>query len=137
MQVIAGQAAVQRCNATISFLDKEKPFFPPTVNDGDLHDHFRQVAGDLLGINNVRDMQPLMGSEDFAFYQEAIPGYFFLLGMENASVEKLESVHSPYFKINEDVLPYGAALHASLAASYLLKFQQNVPEPEGKYHDEL
>ncbi|KAF7843447.1 IAA-amino acid hydrolase ILR1-like 4 [Senna tora] len=126
-QVITGQAAVQRCNATVNFLDKEKPYFPPTVNDGDLHDHFQQVARDLLGIDKVKDMKPLMGSEDFAFYQEMIPGYFFLLGMENALIERLEFVHSPFFKINEEVLPYGAALHASLASSYLKKLHQDVP----------
>ncbi|MCI27627.1 IAA-amino acid hydrolase ILR1-like 4-like, partial [Trifolium medium] len=33
-QVITGQAAVQRCNATVNFFDEEKPIFPPTVNDG-------------------------------------------------------------------------------------------------------
>ncbi|KAI4355548.1 hypothetical protein L6164_004309 [Bauhinia variegata] len=136
-QVITGQAAVQRCNATVDFLDEEKPFFPPTVNDGNLHKHFRKIAGDLLGVDKVNDMQPLMGSEDFAFYQEVIPGYFFMLGMEDASVERLQSVHSPYFKINEDAFPYGAALHASLAASYLHEFQQDVPVVEVNHHDEL
>ncbi|KAK7261743.1 hypothetical protein RIF29_28062 [Crotalaria pallida] len=136
-QIIIGQAAVQRCNATVSFLEEEKPFFPPTVNNGDLHGYFQSVAGSVLGINKVKGSQQLMGSEDFAFYQEVIPGYFFLLGMENASVERLESPHSPYFKVNEDALPYGAALHASLAANYILKLHQEVPVVEGKYNDEL
>ncbi|XP_061350389.1 IAA-amino acid hydrolase ILR1-like 4 [Gastrolobium bilobum] len=136
-QVIIGQAAVQRCNATVSFLDEEKPFFPPTINNGDLHGYFQSVAGSLLGVNKVNGMQPLMGSEDFAFYQQVLPGYFFLLGMQNATLERLESPHSPYFKINEDALPYGAALHASLATKYLLKLHQDVPVVEGKYHDEL
>lgn len=137
MQVITGQAAVQRCNATVNFLDEEKPFFPPTVNNGDLHEFFQSVAGSLIGADKVKDLQPLMGSEDFAFYQEVIPGYFFLLGMEDASVERLELPHSPYYKINEDALPYGAALHASLATSYLLKLNQDVPVVKGKHHDEL
>ncbi|EXB34859.1 IAA-amino acid hydrolase ILR1-like 4 [Morus notabilis] len=136
-EVITGQASVQRCNATVDFLENEKPFFPPTVNHEDLHDYFRRVAGELLGIHKVKDMQPLMGSEDFSFYQEAIPGYFFLLGMEDKTLGKLESVHSPFFQINEDVFPYGAALHAALAASYLSEFQHEVPIPEGEYHDEL
>lgn len=136
MQVITGQAAVQRCSATVSFLDEDMPFFPPTVNNADLHGFFQSVAGSLLGHNRVNDMQ-LMGSEDFSFYQQVIPGYFFLLGMENASVERLESPHSPYFKINEDALPYGAAFHASLAANYLLKTHQDAPVVEGKHHDEL
>ena len=137
MQVITGQAAVQRCNATVNFLDEEKPFYPATVNNGDLHKHFLNVVGDLLGINKVNELQPSMGAEDFSFYQEVIPGYYFLLGMQNASHERLASGHSPYYKVNEDALPYGAALHASLASSYLLKLQLDIPVVEGKYHDEL
>ncbi|KAK2371332.1 IAA-amino acid hydrolase ILR1 [Trifolium repens] len=136
-QVITGQAAVQRCNATVNFFDEEKPLFPPTVNDGGLHDYFQSVARSLLGADKVKGMQPMMGGEDFAFYQEVLPGYIFLLGMEEISIERLPSGHSPYFKVNEDALPYGAALHASLASRYLVKLHQEVPVVEGKYHDEL
>ncbi|XP_027341384.1 IAA-amino acid hydrolase ILR1-like 4 [Abrus precatorius] len=136
-QVITGQAAVQRCNATVNFLDEERLFFPPTINNGDLHEFFRSVAWSLVGVDKVKDMQPVMGAEDFAFYQEVFPGYFFLLGMESASGERLGSAHSPSFKINEDVLPYGAAFHASLATTYLLKSNQQVPLVKGQYHDEL
>ncbi|CAK8535878.1 unnamed protein product [Lathyrus sativus] len=136
-QVISGQAAVQRCNATVSFLEEEKPIIPPTVNNGDLHDYFKSVAGSLIGIDKVKGMEPQTGSEDFAFYQEALPGYFFLLGMEDVSVEHLPGPHSPYYKVNEDALPYGAALHASLAAKYLVKLHHEVPVAERKYHDEL
>lgn len=136
-EVVTGQAAVQRCKAVINFLENEKPFFPPTINDKYLHDYFRIVASDMLGIDKVQDMQPLMGSEDFAFYQEMIPGYFFFIGMQNETHKQLQSPHSPYFEINEDVLPYGAALHASLAARYLLEFQPEVTLPEENDHDEL
>lgn len=136
-EVVTGQAAVQRCKAVINFLENEKPFFPPTINDKNLHDYFRVVASDVLGTDKVKDMQPLMGSEDFAFYQEKIPGYFFFVGMQNETRKQLQSPHSPYFEINEDVLPYGAALHASLAARYLLEFQPQVTLPEVNDHDEL
>nr|ACZ56438.1 IAA-amino acid hydrolase [Populus tomentosa] len=136
-EVVTGQAAVQRCKAVINFLENEKPFFPPTINDKNLHDYFRVVASDVLGTDKVKDMQPLMGSEDFAFYQEKIPGYFFFLGMQNETRKQLQSPHSPYFEINEDVLPYGAALHVSLAARYLLEFQPQVTLPEENDHDEL
>ncbi|XP_009786385.1 IAA-amino acid hydrolase ILR1-like 4 [Nicotiana tabacum] len=137
-EVIVGQAAVQRCNATVDFLTKEKPFFPPTVNDKNLHKHFQRVAGDMLGNDHVKDMEPLMGSEDFAFYQEVIPGYFYLLGMQEETNEKLVSVHSPYFKINEEALPIGAALQASLAITYLLEAQSQVPSSSiSDHHDEL
>ncbi|GLT69280.1 hypothetical protein SLA2020_414410 [Shorea laevis] len=136
-EVITGQAAVQRCNATVNFFTEDKPFFPPTINHEGLHEHFLNVTGDMLGIHKVKDLKPLTGSEDFAFYQEVVPGYFFLLGMENETRGRLESLHSPYFQINEDAFPYGAALHASLAARYLLEFQPEVSFSDTKHHDEL
>ncbi|KAF8388863.1 hypothetical protein HHK36_025544 [Tetracentron sinense] len=136
-EVITGQAAVQRCNATVGFFADDKSVFPATVNNRDLHEHFFNVAVDMLGGHNVQDKQPSMGAEDFAFFQEVIPGYFFFLGMENRTRGQLESVHSPYFTINEDALPYGAALHASLATRYLLEFKPRSPLREEKVHDEL
>ncbi|OMO66381.1 Peptidase M20 [Corchorus olitorius] len=136
-EVIKGQAAVQRCSATVNFNENEKPLFPPTVNNKDLHEHFRNVAGDMLGSDKIKDMQPLMGSEDFAFYQEIIPGYFSFLGMQDETGPKLKSAHSPHFTINENVLPYGAALHASLATRYLLAAEPKFNSSEEKVHDEL
>ncbi|XVF86767.1 hypothetical protein PTKIN_Ptkin18bG0069300 [Pterospermum kingtungense] len=138
-EVIKGQAAVQRCSATVDFHENDKPvaIFPPTVNNKDLHEHFLSVAGDMLGTDKIKEMQPLMGSEDFSFYQEAIPGYFFMVGMQDESRPPLKSVHSPYFTINEDVLPYGAALHASLAARYLVAAESKVYAPKENLHDEL
>ncbi|KAK7389606.1 hypothetical protein VNO78_24778 [Psophocarpus tetragonolobus] len=123
-QVIIGQAGVNRCNVTVNFFDEVSPMNPPTVNNDELHKHFQNVAGNLLGVDKVINMPPFMGAEDFAFYQEVIPGYFFMLGMKYASLEPFQSLHSPYLRINEDGLPYGAALHASLATTYLIKIKQ-------------
>ncbi|KAJ1420265.1 Peptidase M20 [Sesbania bispinosa] len=136
-EVIIKQAGVHRCNATVDFFDEEHPSYPPTINDGDLHELFVDVAVDVLGTKNVHlDIERAMGSEDFSFYQEVLPGYFFLLGMKNSSDERALSLHSPYLKINEDGFPYGAALHASLATSYLLDYPRNLPRVERKFHDE-
>ena len=78
-------------------------------------------------------MLPFMGAEDFSFYQEVIPGYFYFIGMNNEKNGKLASLHSPFFQLNEDVLPYGAAMQATLAATYLSESQSQHPEN----HDEL
>ncbi|MED6222958.1 IAA-amino acid hydrolase ILR1-like 4, variant 2 [Stylosanthes scabra] len=136
-EVIVGQAAVQRCSATVDFLEEKKPFYPPNINDGEVYKHFQNVAGNLLGTDKVIETKPVMAAEDFSFYQEVIPGCFFLLGMQNDSSERLPLLHTPQFRVNEDALPYGAALHASLSATYLLKHQHDVSIVEGKYHDEL
>ncbi|XP_043721273.1 IAA-amino acid hydrolase ILR1-like 4 [Telopea speciosissima] len=137
-EVITAQAAVQRCSASVDFLSDKKPFFPATVNSEELHEYYLKVAGDMLGVQNLKVMPPLMGSEDFAFFSEVIPAYYFFLGMKNETRGPLASGHSPYFTINEDALPYGAALHASLATRYLIEFQSKSQlAAEGKVHDEL
>ncbi|KAH6830741.1 peptidase M20/M25/M40 family protein [Perilla frutescens var. hirtella] len=139
-QVIVGQAAVQRCNATVSFETDDKIFFPPTVNNNNLHKLFQRVAGDMLGAGGVKDMQPLMGSEDFSFYQEIIPGYFFFVGMKDEALEQPTFHHSPYFTINEAALPFGAALHASLVVGYLSDAHTGTGTPiidQQHHHDEL
>ncbi|XP_010535205.1 PREDICTED: IAA-amino acid hydrolase ILR1-like 4 [Tarenaya hassleriana] len=135
-QVITRQASVQRCNATVDFLEG-KPFFPPTVNDKDLHRFFKNVAGDVLGTENYSEMKPLMGSEDFSSYQEVKPGFFYFVGMQNKGHPPMDNPHSPYFRVNEDSLPYGAALHASLATRYLLESRPNGSSPHMSYKDEL
>ncbi|KAL9443697.1 hypothetical protein AB3S75_016966 [Citrus x aurantiifolia] len=134
-EVVMKQASVQRCNATVTFDDKS--FYPVTVNNKNLHEHFQKVAADMLGIQNIKENRPLMGTEDFSFFAEAIPGYFYYLGMNDETKGKFEAGHSPYFRVNEDALAYGAALHASLATRYLLENQPKTTLVSGSLHDEL
>lgn len=115
------------------------PFYPPTVNDKDLHEFFLDVAADMLGANNVLEVKPVMGTEDFAFLADVIPGYFFWVGMQKETEGPLGMAHSPYYELNEDALPYGAALHAALATRYLFKLQSGSKSPQRNIsmHDEL
>ncbi|KAK4837329.1 hypothetical protein QYF36_004610 [Acer negundo] len=136
-EVITRQASVLRCNATVIFIENENPFYPATVNNKDLHEHFQRVAGDMLGFRNLKEHLPLMGSEDFSFFAEAIPGYFFFLGMDDKTKGKFERGHSPYYRVNKDALPFGAALHASLATSYLPENQPKSTLHKESSHDEL
>ncbi|XP_057519911.1 IAA-amino acid hydrolase ILR1-like 4 [Amaranthus tricolor] len=135
-EVITSQAAVQRCTATVDFFDEEN-FYPPTINDENLHAFFSRVAMDMLGSDNVKEAKPLTGSEDFAFYQEVIPGYFFFVGLKNESRGITGSEHNPKFMVNEDVLPFGASLHASLAVRYLIENEAKTPIEDRIHHDEL
>ncbi|KAJ4957855.1 hypothetical protein NE237_024966 [Protea cynaroides] len=134
-EIIKGQATVQRCSATVNFLEDKKPFYPVTVNSEDLHEHFQKIAGDMIGADNLIVSQPRMGAEDFSFFSEIIPGYYFFLGMKNETRGPLASSHNPYFTVNEEAFPYGAAIHASLATRYLLHLQPK--SAEGKVKDEL
>ena len=118
-QVIVQQANVFRCSATVDFFEKESTIYPPTVNDDRMYEHVRKVATDLFGPTQFRVVPPMMGAEDFSFYSEAVPAAFFYVGIMNQTLGSTHSGHSPYFMIDEDVLPIGAATHAAIAERYL------------------
>ncbi|KAJ9187607.1 hypothetical protein P3X46_003039 [Hevea brasiliensis] len=118
-EVIKGQAAVHRCSSEIDFTGNENPTIPPTINDAKIYEHVRHVSIEQVGQENTQVAPTFMGSEDFAFYQEKVPGSFLFLGIRNEKLGSIHSPHSPYFTVDEDVYPIGAAIHAGFAYSYL------------------
>lgn len=119
-EVINGQAAVHRCTAEIDFLGKEHPTLPPTINDEKIYEHVRRVSMEIVGKEKVKVSPSFMGSEDFAFFSDKVPGSFLFLGTYNERIGAIHPPHSPHYKIDENVLPIGAAIHAAFAYSYLL-----------------
>lgn len=120
-EVIVEQASVFRCSATVDFFEKESTIYPPTVNDNRMYNHVKKVATELLGASNFRVVPPMMGAEDFSFYSEVVPAAFFYIGIRNETLGSTHTGHSPYFMIDEDVLPVGAAVHATIAERYLIE----------------
>lgn len=96
------------------------------MNDESLHLHVKRVGKLLLGSENVKVGAKVMAGEDFAFYQELIPGVMLSIGIRNEELGSTHSPHSPHFFVDEDVLPVGAALHTALAESYLREHQKSV-----------
>lgn len=125
-EVIEGQAAVHRCSAYIDMKEDDFPSYPAVVNDERLHLVVERVGKLLLGPENFRAGTKVMAGEDFAFYQELIPGVMFGIGIRNEELGSIHSPHSPYFFLDEDVLPVGAAMLAALAEIYLSEHQHPV-----------
>ena len=65
----------------------------------------------------IRDKDPTMGGEDFAYYAERIPGAFIRIGTQRGKKPRIG--HSNTFDIDENVLPLGAAVYAQCALEYL------------------
>ncbi|XVE75109.1 hypothetical protein DITRI_Ditri12bG0070600 [Diplodiscus trichospermus] len=118
-EVIKAQAAVHRCSAKIDFSGKDHPMIPPTVNDEKVYEHVMRVSREIVGEENTKLAPTFMGSEDFAFYLDKVPGSFLFLGINNETIGAIHPPHSPYFTIDEDVFPTGAAIHAAFAHSFL------------------
>lgn len=66
-------------------------------------------AAEELGLRVV-EARPTAASEDFALYQERVPGCFIWMGTSGT-----EEWHHPRFTLNEDALPVSAALFAHAA----------------------
>lgn len=118
-EVITAQSRVHGCVASVDFFE-DQSFYPPTVNDARMYGHVRRVATELLGgAAAYRDVPPMMGAEDFSFYSQAVPAGFYYIGVRNETLGSVHTGHSPYFMIDEDVLPTGAAVHAAIAERFL------------------
>ncbi len=95
-----------------------KAYAPVTYNDPDLT---RQMAPTLRRVAPVAAVEigPVTPSEDFAFFQEKIPGVYFFLGVGLPDAENPGVNHSPYFKVDEASLPTGVRAMSTMAMDYL------------------
>ncbi len=93
--------------------------FPATINDEEMTAFVTRIAKEILGEDKLLFMKPLMGSEDFSYYLQKIPGTFVFLGVENRDKGVIYPQHHPRYDIDEDILPIGTALHVAVALEYL------------------
>jgi len=95
-----------------------KKYCPVTVNDGTLTQQMIPTLERVSGKDKVIVGPQMTGSEDFAFFQEKIPGLYFFL---NAKPEGGNPVanHSPNFYIDESALLGGIRAMAYLAVDFL------------------
>ncbi len=91
---------------------------PVTSNEPGMTDLMRGVAAELWGSDSVVEMQkPHMGSEDYSYYLEKVPGVMGMLGA--AKDGGAYPSHHPKFDFDERCLPLGAELLAATAVKFL------------------
>ncbi len=119
------QASIERAvQHTAAALDAEAQvsFVPGSgvvVNDAPFTDLVAEVARNARGVDSVSEMpQPVMTGEDFGEYLERVPGAFAFLGARPSHQEAFPC-HHPRFDIDENALPIGVEILASVALEYL------------------
>jgi hippurate hydrolase len=84
--------------------------FAPLINSEAETDAIADTAAALVGAANIdRSKDPSMGSEDFSFMMEKVPGAYIQVGNGDSA-----DLHNPAYNFNDEATPYGAALYASL-----------------------
>ncbi len=124
--IVAGIAAANGAEATLSISDGT----PATINDPALLDQMRPSLVRIYGDANVLVSNPVMAAEDFAVYQENVPGLFFFVGVRPPDVPADAAIpnHSPKFFADEAALTNAVRAMASLAADYL---QEGAADKDG------
>ncbi len=89
--------------------------YPVVNNDADIVEFIEKHLDD-----NYEYIKPLMASEDFAFYQEKVPGMFTMLGTRNEEKGYVHPLHSCYFNFKDEVLARGVELYITIAKAYQL-----------------
>ena len=86
--------------------------YPATINTPAEALFAGDVAQALVGASNVeRHMEPSMGAEDFSFMLQKKPGAYLRIGQGTQGAAFL---HNCRYDFNDEILPLGAAIHASL-----------------------
>ncbi|MDG6941613.1 MAG: amidohydrolase [Nitrososphaerota archaeon] len=95
----------------------EADAYPVTINDPRTTEQAVKILETIRG-TRVKRMEPILGGEDFSRFLQKAPGMFYFLGAANPAKGCVYPNHSSKFKVDEDVLKYGAASLAMLAFEF-------------------
>ena len=81
----------------------------------------------MLGEQQVLESEPTMGSEDFSFYLQEMPGCYFLIG--NGEGEHRAPgggsgpcmLHNPSYDFNDELIPLGASMWVRLVERWFVQ----------------
>lgn len=91
---------------------------PVNINNLELVKAMVPTARRIIGDENVIEQKPQMASEDFAFFSEKVPTFYYFLGVRNESKGIVNMVHTPEFNVDEEAIPIGVKIMASMLLAY-------------------
>lgn len=93
--------------------------YPVLYNNKKLTKELKSYANDLLGKENVNDLEIRLSAEDFSTYSQQMPACFFRLGVRNEAENIIFPVHHPRFDADKEAVRYGAMSLSYFAAQLL------------------
>jgi hippurate hydrolase len=112
-RICASTAEAFKCKVTVS----RPPItpYPATINAHAETEIALKAMRTVAGVENVRDdVRPVMGSEDFSFVLQKVPGAYIFIGNGDSA-----DLHNPAYDFNDGAIPYGVAYWVELARETL------------------
>lgn len=120
-EAVPAVAQAYGATATVEVLSN----VPCVTCDAGLNAEICQSLQALSPDFSLREVYHTMGSEDFAFFSQALPvSSYFAIGAGLPRREARRCQHNPKVRFNEACLPLGAAAYAKAALDYLAHRQQ-------------
>ncbi len=91
---------------------------PPMINDEWVSSVIEKTGRDILGTENVHEINRTLGAEDFGEFLKHAPGAMFTLGTQKQGHEDY-LLHHPKFDLDERALPIGTAMLVETAKRFL------------------
>ena len=94
---------------------------PVTYNNPGLTARVLPTLWKIAGTENVQVIPLITGAEDFAYYAQQVPSFFFMVGVtpNGTSAAGAPSNHSPLFYVDEAALPIASRAMTQLVVDYL------------------
>ena len=91
---------------------------PATINDPELGMRMLPTLERVIGVENVVALDPTMGGEDFAYFANEVPGFYFRLGQVLPGGSS-GGHHTPDFQADNSAVPVGIRAMSNLLLDYL------------------
>lgn len=91
---------------------------PPMINDAVVSEVIEKTGRDMLGAENVSEIEKTLGAEDFGEFLKHAPGAMFTLGTQKQGHENY-LLHHPKFDLDERALPIGTAMLVETTKRFL------------------
>ncbi len=96
-----------------------RSYGPAVWNDPQLGQRMKPTLLRTAGQQNLIEVEPMMGSEDFAYFAQKKPGFYFFLGVRSKEAHAAGALHTPTLDIDEAAFPLGVRTLAMLAIDFL------------------
>jgi carboxypeptidase Ss1 len=98
-------------------LEFKEDAYPVTYNDEKTTEKVFEILRSVKG-TKTNEIDVKLGAEDFSRFLQKAPGTFYYLGTKNEEKGCIYPNHSSKFKVDEDVLKFGATSLAKLAIEF-------------------
>lgn len=113
-RVTHGTCLAAQCTYTLDYHHG----YPAVVNHEAETVFLKQIAHEIKEVTNVRDIEPQMSGEDFAYYLQQVKGCLFFTGAMPQTESEVYPHHHPKFDIDERALLIAAKTLGLAAITY-------------------